>query len=90
MIHVAMKEHSSEVFGKVVCEVDCCANAFKFEEILFDPFAEGMVFNIPMLCAGCRLLGHGYCNTCIIVFIENRCGLLWNTNIPTYQNQMHP
>jgi hypothetical protein len=60
---MAMKEYSSNVFGKVVCEVDRCVNASKFEEILFD--------YIHMSCAGCRLLGHGHCNTYIIVFIKN-------------------
>jgi hypothetical protein len=63
---MAMKEDSSKVFGKVVCEVDLCVNAFKFEEILFDPFAEGMVFNIQRTCVGCRLLGNGHRNTCIL------------------------
>ena len=81
IIHMAMEEDPSKLFGKVICEVDCCINPFNLKEIPFDPFAESMVFNIHMLCVGCRLLGHGHRNTCIIVLIEDRCGLLWNTNI---------
>ncbi len=55
---MAMEEDPSELSGEMIGKIDHCINPFKFEEIPFNPFAEGMIFNIHMLCAGCRCWGY--------------------------------
>ena len=82
IVGVAVEKRWAKVLGKDIRQVDRCVNTFQDQEVTFDPFAEGVVFDVHMACACSWLLRHCHSRACIVVFIENRGSILWDAEVP--------
>ena len=63
---MAMEKSSTENFCEVVSKIDGCIDAFKDDQITFNPITKGEVFNINVASSGSRFLSIAHGRTAVI------------------------
>ena len=68
----------------MVGHVDGGVNLIQEDEVPFDPFTQGEVFDVNVPCPRGGFLGVAHRGTAIVILIKESCCFLWNVKIPEY------
>jgi hypothetical protein len=68
----------------MVGHIDRGVNAVEEDEVPFDPFTHGEIFDVDMSCPWCRFLCIAHSGASIVVFIKESRSLLGNVEVPEY------
>ena len=68
----------------MVGHVDGGVNPIQEDEVPFNPFTQGEVFDVNVPCPRGGFLGVAHCGTAIVILIKDSCCFLWNVEIPEY------
>ena len=77
-----VKENLGECFGEVVGSAHSGINAFKVNQIAFDPFTECEVLYVDMACAASWFLRIAHCGTAVVILVCDGSGFLWYVEVP--------
>ena len=65
-----------------VVHVDGSVNPIEEDEVPFNPFTQGEVFDVNVPCPRGGFLSIAHGSTSIIILIKKSCSFLWNVEIP--------
>ena len=70
------------MFGEEIGQIDGCVDTLQMEEVPFNPFTQGEVFDVNVPSPRGWFLGIAHGGASIVIFVED-CGcFLWNIQIP--------
>jgi hypothetical protein len=81
-VHMSVKQSTCESFCEVVGHVDLSIDLFEVQKIALDPFAKKEVLDVHMASPWCWLLSITHSCTSVIVLVDYRGRLLWNSEVP--------
>jgi hypothetical protein len=68
----------------MVGHIDRGVNAVKEDEVAFNPFTHGEIFDVDMLCLWCRFLCIAHSSASIVVFVKESSSFLGNVEVLEY------